>query len=463
MNVEVFFYSTLSVFTIILIMIGYYYYKKKLSKEEYWLAGRKLTLIDVTLSTAATFNGSVNYLGLIGVYFVFGLSGLWHGFFLIFGITLWGLFASKTVSRDKIYTINDIFENRCGQNVRRMISFFYLIRNLMIIIIELIGCGLVLNLLVHIDFPIAVLVSGILILSYTLLGGINSVIKTDYIQLVLILFLSGLFYIITFQYIDLSSISPNLLNPLNIDPGVFITLALTAIPLAWTTAPLYDRAASAKDTKTAYRGITIGSLLLFIPFISMVLFGLTIRSVGLSDVNSEVAGLIFIINYLPTPIVALSTLAIFAAIISTADSFLVSSGVIIGHDLFFLKSKRSSDRLIIIYSQIGMILITIISVSFAIFFNTVFSTFLLFMEIMVATLFVPTIVGLYFPDKLSKIAVTISSLSGFIITIIWAIQFVDSVFNPIIIGISVSLFGYLIGYTLDNNYSFRNTIKIVKK
>lgn len=433
------------VFAIFLITLGIMYYRKRQTKEEYWLAGRKLSLGDEIITTVATFNGSINFLGLVGICYVIGISGFWYGLFLVLGISLWGLLTAKRVREKGICTVNDLFEKHCGESVKKTFAFFYLLRNVLLITVELIGAGLILMVLVNIPFPLGVLLSALLIIIYTSLGGLWHVVKSDYIQLILVILAFITLSVIALKVGNFSTLPPINFSPLNIEPLALIGLILTCVPLAWTVPPLYDRASAAKDVKTATRGITFGGLFLLPLLIPSVIIGMAAKSLSLNNINPETAGIVLALEYLPPYLTAIIALCVLAAIMSTADSFLMSSGTIIGNDFCSSRKVKLSNGQEVKITRISIIIIGFISMCIAMFSTSVLSTFLLFMKVVVSTLFIPTVVVLYASTKVSPRAILIAGWSGLAITVLWMIVGTPFQLDPIIPGILASVIGYWLG------------------
>ena len=433
------------IFAIFLIVLGVKYYRKRQTKEDYWLAGRKLSLGDEIFTTVATFNGSINFLGLVGICYVLGISGFWYGLFLALGISLWGLVTAKRVRGKGICTVNDLFEKRCGELVKKNFAFFYLLRNVMLITVELIGAGLTLMVLVNITFPLGVLLSALLIIIYTSLGGLWPVVKSDYIQLMLTILAFIILSITALKVGNFSTLPHMYFSPLNIKPIALISLILTCVPLAWTVPPLYDRASAAKDVKTAAHGITLGGLFLLPLLIPSVITGMAAKSIQLNNVNPETAGMVLALKYLPPYLTAIVALCVLAAIMSTADSFLMSSGTIIANDFFSSRNAKLSNGQEVKITRIGVISIGFISMCIAMFSVAVLSTFLLFMKVVVATLFIPTVAVLYFRASLSPRSILSAGWSGFAITVLWMIVGTPFQLDPIIPGILASIIGYWLG------------------
>lgn len=441
------FFGCLLAFAGLVIAMGLHYYKKRQTKEEFWLAGRKLTLTDEILTTTATFNGSLNFLGLVGICYVVGISGIWYGAFLALGIALWGLLAAKRVRKKNIYSVNEIFDNPYSTHVRKTISFFYLLRNAMLLIVELIGGGLLLMVLANIPYSLGVVAVAGLIMIYTVLGGLWPVVRSDYVQLALMMFAYVTLSTAAIRIVDFTTLPAVMLTLGNVEPLALAGLVLTCMPLAWTVSPLYDRACAARDAKTATVGITVGGVLLLPLLIPSILLGIAARSAAINTSNPETAGVALALEYLPPYLTAILAVCILAAIISTSDSFLMSSGAIIGNEFSSSKNPTSAGQAIAA-TRIGMFTIGTLSMCIALFSTSVLSTFLLFMKVVVSALFIPTIIPLHMPGKSSPRAILAASWSGLVMAVIWTLCDTPLQLDPVIPGVFVSG----IGYALVNRY-----------
>lgn len=444
---ETIFYVGLALYSVFLFLIGVYYFRKVKTISGYLLADRKVGLWDIILTTTATFTGSIHFIGLVGISFLLGIAGFWYGIFLSLGILFWGVLAAGKVRKLKLYTIGDIFGRSQEGKVQSVASFFYLLRNVALVIVEFMGAGLVVATLTEIPYAAGVAIGGSIIIVYTIMGGLWPVIKSDVIQFLIIFAAFGILLVAGLANADFKSLSPSFFNIWNIEPMAIVGLALTCIPLAWTVPPLYDRAYCAKDETTAKRGIFIGGILLVIPFsILPVIIGISARTIIDVNVNHETAGLLLALKVLPPPLMAILAVCILAVIMSTSDSFLMSSGGIITRNFYYPSKNQGVDNhKQIAITRLAIATVGIVAMFIAMFLTSILDTFLLSIKVIVSTLFIPTCLELYLPEKAYPQRVIMSMILGAITAITWILLGSPLKIDPVIIGIVASIIGCCIG------------------
>jgi len=439
---ETIFYVVLALYSGFLSLVGVYYFRKVKTINGYLLADRKVGLWDTIFTTSATFTGSIHFIGLVGISFLLGIAGFWYGIFLSLGILFWGALAAGKVRKLKLYTIGDIFSRSRNGKVQSVASFFYLLRNVALVIVEFMGVGLVVATLTEIPYAAGVIIGGSIIIFYTIMGGLWPVIKSDAIQLLLIFVAFGILLVTGLANADFKSLPPSFFNIWNIEPMAIVGLALTCIPLAWTVPPLYDRACCAKDETTAKKGIFIGGILLIFPFsILPVIIGISARTIVEVNANPETAGLLLALKMLPSPLIAILAVCILAVIMSTIDSFLMSSGGIITRNFYYLSKKDADSPEQIAITRLAIATVGIVAMFIAMFLTSILETFLLSIKIIVSTLFIPTALELYLPEKAYPQRVIMSMILGATTAIIWTLLGSPLKVDPVIPGIIASIIG----------------------
>jgi len=440
------FYAAFTVFGGLLVILGTRYYRSASSLEAYWLAGRRLSQCDEVVTTVATFSGSINFIALVGAVYVLGLSGAWLGFSLAFGVLLWGVLAARRVRERRIRTVPELF-SECSATARKTVSFFFLVRNVMLIIVELMGAGLVLGVLLNVPFSVGVLLSAVLVTLYTSLGGLWPVVKSDYLQLALTLLAFAALTTAALKLGSLSLVPASRLNPLNMDPVALLGILLTCIPLAWTVSPLYDRASAATSTR-ATRGIWIGGAILVLLIAPSVLIGLATSTAPLVIPDPEVAALFLPGAVFPAAVTGLIAVCILSAITSTADSFIMSAAAIAVNDLIPQRIALS-DRAKLLATRLSVVGISVVSASVAVSASSVMTTFLVLMKVVVSTLFVPTVAALYRSSRLSSRSVVGACWGGFLAAILWTLLGTPFRVDPVIPGVFCSTLGFVIGSLVE--------------
>ncbi len=177
------------VYMIAIIIVGIYYTKKNNNAGDFYLGGRKLGPFVTAMSAEASDMSSYLLMGLPGLAY---LSGICDVFWTIVGLALgtyinWLIVAKRLrryTAKVNAITIPDFFANRYrDKKLLKGISA-------LIIIIFFVpytasgfaACGKLFHSLFEIDYMTAMIISAIVIIAYTTMGGFLAASTTDFIQ-----------------------------------------------------------------------------------------------------------------------------------------------------------------------------------------------------------------------------------------------------------------------------------------
>lgn len=178
------------VYMIAIILIGIYYSKKNNNTNDFYLGGRKLGPFVTAMSAEASDMSSWLLMGLPGVAYLTGIcDAFWTAAGLAIGTYVNWLIVAKrlrkyTVICGNSITIPDFFANRY-----RDTKALKCIAALIIIIFFVpytasgfAACGKLFNSLFGINYMTAMIISAIVIIAYTTLGGFMAASTSDFIQ-----------------------------------------------------------------------------------------------------------------------------------------------------------------------------------------------------------------------------------------------------------------------------------------
>jgi sodium/proline symporter len=178
------------VYLVAMVMIGVVYSKKTKNVGDFYLGGRKLGPLVTAMSAEASDMSSYLLMGLPGLALACGLAEVgWTVIGLAVGTYLNWLIVAKKLrkysARINAITIPDYFSKRYNDKSRLIMA----VAAFMIIVFFVpytasgfAACGKLFGTLFGIDYHIAMIVSAIVIVGYTSLGGFNAASMTDFIQ-----------------------------------------------------------------------------------------------------------------------------------------------------------------------------------------------------------------------------------------------------------------------------------------
>jgi solute:Na+ symporter, SSS family len=165
-----------------IILFGCSFFFKNRSSEQYTSGGGKIPAWVVGMSIFATFVSSISFLALPGKAY----QSNWNAFVFSLSIPIASFMAVKffiplyrSINSISAYTY---LENRFGPWARMYASFCYILTQLMRTGAILYLLALPLNALFGWDISLIIIITGICVIIYSMLGGIQAVIWTDAIQ-----------------------------------------------------------------------------------------------------------------------------------------------------------------------------------------------------------------------------------------------------------------------------------------
>lgn len=388
------------------------------SSDEYFLMGRGLKTFPLALTLLATQLGGGSLIGAAEEAYHLGWWVLLYPLGTSLGLFILGMGFGGKLRQMEISTIAEIFEKVYGSPMMRQIASLLSIGTLFFI---LVGQGIAARLFfaaLGVKAPWIFPLFWSVLIFYTVMGGLKAVVNTDILQALFILF--GL--ALTFFSIN---------TPLGDFPQVEGKVPF----VSWLTLPLLfmligqdmgQRCFAAKNGRVIAVSAIIAGTTLFLGAFCAIYLGILARSSGL-PIGEGASVLIEAVQAFTSPTVAtIFMVALFMAVISTADSLLCSISSNISCD--FLPSKG-------VDSAKGItLLIGLFSLGLAYFFDNVVHVLMLSYELSIVTLFVPIAAALLLdrPNSFGASLAMAFGLAGFFV-------------GGLTFSLSFSICGYILG------------------
>lgn len=231
--------------------------------------------------------------------------------------------------------------------------------------------------------PIIMFFSAVFIL-YTTLGGIYSVVWTDLLQGILVVFFGAAFYIYAFSPVNwsmaelsmrLSEIGKAELWTMGGGSTLELVTKFVTGCVGILAAQIYwQRCFSAKDSKTARNGLLYSGIIAIIMVMLTALVGMVILTLN-QGLKPDDAMPWFMLNYVPTGISAMIFVLILAAGMSSADSNLNSASILIVNDLIRPFNREATDVQLVKYAKWLTVVIGIFAALAAIYASSILDLF----------------------------------------------------------------------------------------
>ncbi len=181
-------YIIVFVFLVVMFYMGIIFYKWVGSSDDFYLAGRQLTPFILAAVIAATNVNLYSFVGQAGIAYKEGIPIIWQTWTGNMALVLSGLFVIPIFRRLRIRTIPEFLEKRYSKGVRTFVAILWIFRLSFWLGVVLYTAVIASQTISGYDsFTAWVLIFSVVVVLYTILGGMWSVAFTDVIQFVLML------------------------------------------------------------------------------------------------------------------------------------------------------------------------------------------------------------------------------------------------------------------------------------
>lgn len=384
-------FTILIVYALILLLIGIYSYLKIKTPFDYFLAGKKTGVWQVSGSLLATILGGSAILGTIGLAESQSWASAWY--ILAASLGLLGLLpiVSKVYAKGK-FTLPELTGQYYGESARKVTSLIIPVAWLGIVAAQIIAGAQILVSFFGLSYSSGVILTGIIFIVYTYIGGQVSVMKTDLFQSFFIL--GGV--ILTAFMIPAKQLPPlpifNSVFPFNAHfaPFDLFILILTFSSTFVVGPDIYSRVFCAKDSKTAFRSVLIVALIL-IPF-GFVLSYVGIYAATLHSGTQNSSSLVNLATaYLPEWATGILVASLISAVLSTAATTLLTASMILS-ELFHkdINNQRSFKQ-----TKLFLIVVGILSMLISLKVTSIVSSLLLALSFYSGAFIIPMVAALF--------------------------------------------------------------------
>jgi len=423
-------------FYLLIFGLGFWASKKSggESSDDFLLAGRKLPLWIAMFTMAATWigggyiNGTAEAAAESGLVWVQAPWG--YGLSLIIG----GLFFARKMRRYQFRTMLDPLAQRFGTKATGLFFLPALFGEIFWVAAILTALGTTFSVIIGLDVQTSIIVSAIIAISYTTIGGLWSVAYTDVLQLGLLIL--GLLLTIPFllksvggwssltsQYETSFGSAASLIPDKHSMGNYFWNWIDYALLLIFGGIPwqvYFQRVLAAKDEKTAMWFSIIAGFICIIVAVPAAIVGMVgavtdWSSLGLPGPENAASTLPYVFQYLTPEFVGIIGLgAIAAAVMSSVDSSMLSASTLAVWNVYKpLVKPNIESRSILKMVKRTIIIVGIAATILALRVDSVYALWFLCSDFVYCLLF-PILVCALFDPKANGIG----ALAGFVVSAI---------------------------------------------
>jgi len=330
--------------------LGFWVSRRIRTEEDYLVAGRRLGFPIVMFTVFATWFGAETCIGSAGEAYRVGLSGTTSDPFGYAGcLLLMGLVYAVPLWRRKLSTLADLFRQRYGPGVERLAVLLLVPTSVMWAAAQIRAFGHVLGAASDFSIEFTVTVAAVVVIVYTVAGGLLADAITDFVQgvvLILGLLLVAGLMVTSGDIAAIGRLPAERVALVAPDATWLSTLEAWMVPILGSVVAqeLVQRVIAARSPGVARRATVSAALLYFAVGVIPLLVGLSAIALAPGIAESEQVLILRAEHYLPGVLYVIFAGALVSAILSTVDSALLVSGSLLAHNLVLPLLRAPGER-----------------------------------------------------------------------------------------------------------------------
>ncbi len=343
-------------YLILLLLVGTVSRSRVNQLDDYYLAGRSLSMRWAVPTIVATWFGAASVLGVAAAVYATGVETvLPDPFGAALAFFVCALFYARRLYKANLVTINELIKRAYGSRLERLSSVATLPFYIGTVAAQLVAIGYLIHSFTEQSLPVSIVLAGITAAGYTMLGGMWAVVIIDIVQLgFLVLGLGALLFPIFSEAAHLSvtldAVWEGLgqLTPKSHETHGYLTYfgQITMTGLGGLMGQdLMQRVFACKDEKTVKRSLWVSASLYLLLGLSVVFVGYYARVVC---TDADPHGIIFVLadRVVSPTVLLLFVLCMLSATMSSANGYLLAGSSIVCHGLLRLQEKGKSRLLL---------------------------------------------------------------------------------------------------------------------
>lgn len=393
----------LSLIAALFLLLGGWSFRRIRTTESFAVADRSAPTGLVTGSLVATIVGGSSTLGMAGLAYSKGLVATWWLLGGVIGLAILSGTLVEKIRTPQVFTLPELLGRQYGPRMQVVASTLIAAAWLGVIAGQMVAAGHVLTTLTPLTTVESVFLAGAVMVVYATLGGQHSILRTDAVQCLLVLL--GVILCAVLGVVRVGGLAGlqhglppgHLRFPLRGGEDVaFVLRMVLLVGVTYLVGPdIYSRLFCARNAHSARRAVKLTALLLVPLAFAVAAVGLA-ACVQFPGLAAERAFPTVVTQLLPHWAAVLVVGALLAALMSSADTCLVTAGVILGLDLVGARLRKEwSPRHELAVCRSAVLLVGVVSLVVALRLQNVIASLLLGYTLYAGGLVVPTLAGFW--------------------------------------------------------------------
>lgn len=473
----------ISIYLLSMVGLGAYLARRGGNFDDFFLAGRSLTAPMLVATLVSTYYGLDVLFGSSQLAFDEGIVA-WFGYARPgYAMLLIATFlVARKLRGENFRSLPEILERYYGPGTRTtsaLASFVYSVPAL-----SLYGFSVFGSVIFGWPAALSMFVFGGVALAYTLAGGLRAVVITDSVQFFIMCLVLAMAVPYALQLIGGFDAMYDVLDPAYFDqmgdlsPWLVVVYASTNLVVLVEPA-IYQRILAARSFASVRNAMLVGIVLWGAYDWVITILGMSARTAVLQGVlepgvAADHALIQIMLAVLPAGMVGFFISGALATAMSTLDSYCLVAGGNVSYDLYRPHvNPAATDRELVRVTRVGVLASWVLGFAVALAFEQMLGLWVFLASILISTVLVPMLIGLYVPSWRSPTAGLLSVTFGLATVLIANLavvsvgQFVDTEDtyvlslalgdmhweiwqeHSMLISVPMSLVGFILGLGLD--------------
>lgn len=348
-----------------MVYVGYVVSKKIKTDDDYFLAGRSLGPFLGTFSIFATWFGAESCIGTSGNVLRVGISGT-HAdpFGYALCIMLMAMFFAKVLWDKKITTLPDLFRKRFSPSAEKLAALIMIPSSLVWAGAQIRAFGQIIHVTSDFNVNVAVSVAALVVIIYTMFGGLLADAYNDLIQGIAIIVGLVILFVVLVMGLGGPEAAWQTVKPESLD---FFKTEETSWMARWEmwlvpilgslmSQELVSRVSASRSAKVAVHSAWRASFIYLVVGLFPVAIGLLGHAYHPNLAESDSIMPLLAKEHLHVFLYVIFVGALVAAILSTVDSTLLAVSALATHNLLYPHLPDLSEKRKVLIARVGVLL-----------------------------------------------------------------------------------------------------------
>jgi len=424
-----------TIYLVVLLLIGRWGYRKFKTLEGFTVGERKFGKIPMVGTFVGGFVSAASVIGYVSFAYQKGWALITiYGLGCAGGWLLLGFLSGRIRRIGKGLTSSDIYGLRFNSSTLRIwFAIVFVLWNVFFLIQQYMGSGYLMEQFLNIPYAQAITFMAVILVLYTALGGMSTVVWTDVFQATVMVV--GVLICVPYAVSSAggfaamnAAVAEKGLLTFNLQGSIkptYIIGNLLALSFVISCVTYYHRQMmAAKDQKTAMASIGLGTVVLIPFYLALCTIGIACAKLLPALDTPDKAFPTLVSGYLPMVVGVIVSICLLAAIMSTVDSLLIAVGIMSANDIYGeiyhrVTGKNLPEKRILWLIRwciagsalLGLLISYKPPATIMVIYNVMIG-------VVSSTLFPPLIMGLYW-KRATKEGALIGSIVGLVTATLW--------------------------------------------